>query len=191
MLVLPFTARVWLHRSSQSRIYTDINKIPACKVALVLGCKINPNGSPSVFMKDRLDAAIDLYKAGKAEKLLMSGDNRFSHYNEPQHMHDYAIRHGVPAKDIAMDFAGRRTYDSIYRAKHIFGQDSFIVVSQGWHDDRAIYLADHMGIQAYGLATDKHRKLQAEFRETFASLSAIIDVHIRHPRPVMGKREEI
>lgn len=186
-------ARLWVHVAAGRWVYGDIRKVPACRVALVLGSKVYPSGKLSVMLKDRLDTAIGLYRAGKVERLLMSGDNRASHYNEPQRMRDYALAKGVPSKDVVADFAGRRTYDSVYRARHIWGQRRFIVVSQGFHVDRAVFLARHLGIHAYGLRADKpgHASPRALIRELPASLLAVLDAYLRHPRPVMGKREKI
>lgn len=162
-----------------------------CKVALVLGARVYRSGKLSGPLKDRVDTAIRLYNAGKVEKLLMSGDNRFSHYNEPQCMRDYAVAHGVSAEDVVMDFAGRRTYDSVYRAKHIFGQDKLIVVTQGFHLDRALYLCTRLGVNAYGVPGKWVGRRIYRVREIPASISAVLDTCVWHPRPVMGRREKI
>lgn len=193
LVTSPGIARAYLHFSSGIRIHTDLNSLPHCRVALVLGAGVKPNGRLSTLLKDRADAAIELYRAGKVDKLLMSGDNRVSHYNEPMRLRDYAVAHGVRPEDVLMDFAGRRTYDSVYRAKHIFRQDRLIIVSQRFHLDRAIFLSRHIGVRAYGLGADKpkHFSLRAHVRELGASAGALVDVYLRHPRPVMGRREPI
>lgn len=189
----PVLARLYIHCAAWGRVHNKLRQVPHARVALVLGAKVRPNGSLSVLLADRVDSAIALYKAGVVDKLLMSGDNRFSHYNEPRRMRDYAIKRGVPAKDVAMDFAGRRTYDSVYRAKHIFGIKRMVVVSQRFHLDRAIFLCDRAGVHATGFAADKngHRNMRVEVREYAASLGAIADVYLRKPRPVGGKRESM
>ena len=186
-------ARLATYASARGRIYTDVNRIPKCRVAMVLGAKVHSNGHLSVLLKDRVRVAVELYKAGKAEKLLMSGDNRFTHYNEPQRMADWAIAHGVPKKDIVMDFAGRRTYDSVYRAKHIFGLNKMIVVSQGFHLDRTMFLCRHIGVNAYGMSADVrgHGKIANKLRELPACMGALVDVYLRTPHPVMGKKERV
>lgn len=190
---LPFLAHLYIRGSVRDPIYTGIANVPYCRVALVLGAGITPNGNPHPVLKDRLDTAIALYNTGKVEKLLMTGDNRFSHYNEPRRMCEYAIKHGVPADDVVMDYAGRRTYDSVYRAKHIFGLSKVAVVTQLFHLDRALFLCQHLGVDAFGVAADVpgHSYPRGAARELGASVSAIIDVYVRHPRPVMGKRERI
>lgn len=193
VIASPLLARGCIHLASRGRVNSDIRRIPQARVALVLGAGVRPDGTLSQLLKDRVDAGIRLYKAGKVRKLLMSGDNRVTHYNEPRRMRDYAIEHGVPSDDVAMDFAGRRTYDSAYRARHIFGLREMIVVSQGWHLDRALYLCRHCGVRAWGYAADVpgHGRLRFRLREALASLGALADVHARSPKPVIGKRERI
>jgi SanA protein len=179
--------KLWMHFAARGRIYTNINKAPKCRVALVLGAKIFRSGKLSDVLKDRVDTAIKLYKAGKVEKLLMSGDNRFTHYNEPERMADYAIAQGVPAEDIVMDFAGRRTFDSVYRAKHIFGQDRMIIVTQRFHMDRALFICRTLGVKAYGVPGKYAGSRRSIIREVPAAISAVIDAYILRPTPVMGR----
>ncbi|HEY3298448.1 MAG TPA: ElyC/SanA/YdcF family protein, partial [Armatimonadota bacterium] len=119
------------------------------------------------------------------------GDNSESHYDEPTRMMEYAIAEGVDPADVKMDFAGRRTYDSMYRAKHIFGLNKCVVVSQSYHLDRAIFLARHMGIDAWGYSSDRHDSPRVRMREIPACMSAVFDLYIRHPIPILGNREQI
>jgi SanA protein len=186
-------ARWYIHSNAKGRVYSDVSKIPASRVAMVLGAGIRPDGQLSLLLKDRVNTAIDLYRARKVDKLLMSGDNRFTHYNEPERMKEYAIGRGVPAADIVCDYAGRRTYDSVYRAKHIFGIDKMVIISQEFHLDRAIFLSNRIGIDATGLAADQlgHNTLRATTREMPACLACLIDIYVITPHPVMGKREQI
>jgi len=189
----PVLARLYIHHCARGRVFADVSRVPHRRVALVLGAGIKPDGRLSRLLEDRVQAAIKLYRVGAVEKLLMSGDNRVSHYNEPMRMRNYAIEHGVPRGDVAMDFAGRRTYDSVYRAKHIFGLDRLMVVSQRFHVERALFLCDHIGVKGIGFAADArgHRNPRAEIRELGACLGALIDVYLRSPRPVMGRRERV
>lgn len=189
----PFAARGYLHHVAKDRISSDVADAPHRRVALVLGAKIYPSGHLSTLLRDRVDTAVGLYKAGKCEKLLMSGDNRFSHYNEPDRMREYAVSKGVPPGDIACDYAGRRTYDSMYRAKHIFGLGETLIVSQSFHLDRAIFLCDRLGIDGHGVSADvdSHFNLPAVIREFPACIRAFIDAYAQHPAQVMGKRERI
>ena len=193
VLGAPIAARLAMHSAARGRVYCDVGSVPNCRVAVVLGAGVRPDGTLSTLLQDRVDAGIALYKAGRVEKLLMSGDNSVTHYNEPQRMMEYAVSHGVPPEDVAMDFAGRRTYDSIYRAKRIFGLDKVIIVSQRLHLDRAVFLCDRLDVEGCGFAADKphHNNSKAAIREVPACLSALVDVYILHPTPILGKREKI
>lgn len=118
---------------------------------LVLGCQVKADGTPSHMLEDRLKRAVELYKAGAAPKIIMSGDNGQVEYDEVNTMKAYAIAAGVPSEDIFMDHAGFSTYESIYRASAIFGVEKMIVVTQQYHLYRAIYTAKAFGIEAYGV----------------------------------------
>lgn len=120
---------------------------------LVLGCGVRADGQPSHMLQDRLDTAIQAYQSGLAPKLLMSGDHGSNDYDEVNAMKDYAIARGIPSEDIFMDHAGFSTYESMYRAKAIFGCQKLIIVTQQYHLYRAIYNAQAMGMQATGLSS--------------------------------------
>ncbi|MCQ4638373.1 YdcF family protein [Anaerovorax odorimutans] len=122
---------------------------------LVLGALVRRDGTPSYMLQDRLDVAIKLYKAGAAPKLLLSGDHGQVRYDEVNVMKEYALEAGVPKKDIFLDHAGFSTYDSVYRAKAIFEVERVIVVTQGYHQYRALYGCEKMGIDAWGAAADQ------------------------------------
>lgn len=163
-------------------------------VALVFGAGIYPNGQLTTVLADRVRTAADLYQQGKVSKLLMSGDNRFLDYNEPARMGDYARSLGVPASALAYDYAGRRTYDSCYRAKHIFGQDRLVLVTQAFHLPRALYLCQQFDIDAVGVPADRRSYSAAAWfslRETLARLRAWVDVHVRAPAVVGGEPIDI
>lgn len=119
---------------------------------LVLGCGVRPDGTPSLMLTDRLGTGIALYRAGAAEKLLMSGDHGTEDYDEVNTMKRIAKESGVPSADIFMDHAGFSTYDSVYRAKEIFCAEKVIIVSQKYHLPRALYVAEKLGLDAYGVA---------------------------------------
>ena len=123
---------------------------------IVLGCGIYDNSIPTPLMSDRLDAAIILYNNGVAPKILMSGDHREDDYNEVAVMREYAMAHGVPSEDIFMDHAGLSTYETMYRAKNVFGINKAIVVTQEYHLYRSLYLASAMGIDADGAIAVGH-----------------------------------
>jgi len=190
LIALPIISKIWVHSFARNHIYT-VASVPHNRVALVLGCKVQKNGKLSESLASRCDMAIELYKARKVNKLLMSGDNRFIRYNEPEHMRNYAIEQGVPAKDVVTDFAGRRTYDSIYRAKHVFGLNQLTVVTQDFHIDRSLFLCKIIGVDACGVPARAVGNARSKIREVPACMGAIIDAYLRQPRPVMGKKEKI
>ena len=119
---------------------------------MVLGAEVKPDGTPSKMLKDRLDKAIELYRSGAAPKLLMSGDDGQVEYNEVKVMMQYAVDAGVPEKDIFLDHAGFSTYESLYRAQYIFGVKSAIVVTQKYHEYRALYIGQRLGIDVKGVS---------------------------------------
>ena len=170
--------------------------VPVRRVAIVFGAEVKKDGTPSAVLRDRVQTAVELYKNGKVEKLLMSGDNRFVDYNEPESMRQYAISLGVPDEAIILDYAGRRTYDTCYRAKEIFQVDSAILVTQGFHLPRALFLCNAFGVEAVGVKADKYYYLKRlrlvwYIRETLATTQAVWDVYVRHPLPVLGEPEPI
>ncbi len=169
--------------------------VPPKRVAIVFGAEIYRDGTPSAILKDRIEAAVALYQAGKVAWLLMSGDNQFPGYNEPAAMRRYAMQLGVPEQAIVMDAAGLRTYDTCYRAGAVFGVDDAILVTQGWHLQRALFTCNMLGVQAIGVPSDGPRRYSLErrtywaLREVPATLGAFWDVWISHPLPVLGTPE--
>jgi SanA protein len=143
-----------------------------------------------------VDTAAQLYFAGKVEKLLMSGDNRFVDYNEPESMRQYALSLGVPESAIVLDYAGRRTYDTCYRARAIFGVESAILVTQNFHLSRALFTCNALGLKAQGVEANnyyylKRYRLYWNIREQFATVGAFWDVYVSKPLPVLGEPEPI
>lgn len=122
---------------------------------VVLGASVRPDGTPSDILADRLEVAVDLYKAGAARAIIVSGDNRTSHYNESDAMKTYCVSLGVPSDDVYVDHAGNTTYESMYRAQAVFGAKRIIVATQAYHLYRAMFIADCLGMDAWGVATDK------------------------------------
>jgi vancomycin permeability regulator SanA len=180
---------------ARGQVYTAA-EVPARRVAVVFGAGLWRNGTPTPVLIDRVTEAANLYFAGKVEKLLMSGDNRFVDYNEPEAMRQLALSLGVPDDAIVLDYAGRRTYDTCYRAKAIFGVTEAILVTQAFHMPRAIYLCNHLGVDSVGVESDlrtyrKSSMLTWNLRELLATTAALWDVNIGHPVPVLGKQEPI
>ncbi len=174
----------------------SIENAPHVRVAIVFGAGLQRNGTPSPILRDRVETAVHLYNAGKVEKLLMSGDNRFVYYNEPGAMRDYAIALGVPEKDIVLDYAGRRTYDTCYRARHIFAVDAAILVTQSFHLPRALLTCNNLGVQSNGVPADVRSYRHSSYaywylREVPATTIAFWDVWVARPLPVLGKPEPI
>jgi SanA protein len=169
---------------------------PARRVAIVFGAQVRRDGTPSAVLRDRVQTAVALYQSGKVEKVLMSGDNRFEDYNEPESMRQYALSLGMSDSDIVLDYAGRRTYDTCYRAKEIFGVDSAILVTQGFHLPRSLFLCKAFGIDAVGVESEnyyylKRSRLIWNTRELFATVQSLLDVYLLQPLPVLGEPEPI
>lgn len=172
------------------------DKAPQAPVAIVFGAGLMRDGSPTPILRDRVATAAELYFNGKVEKILMSGDNRFIDYNEPQAMKEFALELGVPEQDIVLDYAGRRTYDTCYRAKSIFGVEQALLVTQHYHQPRALITCNGLGLPANGVESDKRsynpRSMRFwRVREIPATLMAFIEVFITRPQPVLGEPEPI
>jgi SanA protein len=180
---------------SMNRIYKN-EEAPASRLAIVFGAGLRRDGSPTAILRDRVETAAALYFSGKVEKILMSGDNSYEYYNEPGSMKEYALSLGVPETAIVMDYAGRRTYDTCYRAKAIFGVEEALLVTQGFHLPRALFLCNALGIDSYGIEANNNsyrsRSLMIwNIREQVATLGAFIDVFVSNPLPVLGAPEPI
>lgn len=142
---------------------------------LVLGCGVREDGTPSDMLRDRLTRGLALYDAGAAPKLLMSGDHGRADYDEVNTMKAVAVTAGVPSADIFMDHAGFSTYESIYRAKEIFEAKRIIIVTQEYHLYRALYLAEKLGLEAWGVAADYHRYAGQPVRDAREVLARVKD----------------
>ena len=188
-------SRVAMILSTLGQTY-DLASVPSAQVALVPGAGITADGRPTAALRDRIDGAIELYRAGKVQKILVSGDNSSIHYNEPGVMANYAIEQGIPEYDVVIDYAGRRTYDTCYRAKEIFGLDSVIITTQNYHLPRMVFLCDQFGLETYGLPVEQSNYIQRRYvfwniREIFATVSAYLDVYLLKPEPILGTPEPI
>ncbi len=193
--LLVLAARLTTGLYARPKIYSS-SEVPTRRVAIVFGAGLWRDGSATPVLYDRVQTAAELYHAGKVEVLLMSGDNRFVDYNEPAVMREVALSLGVPEEAIVLDYAGRRTYDTCYRARDIFQVDEVILVTQAFHLPRALYLCNQLGVEAVGVEADQriYRKssmLYWNLRELMATLNALWEVHISHPIPVLGDPEPI
>lgn len=175
----------------------SVEATPARPVAIVFGAGLRRDGSPSPVLRDRVSAAARLYFAGKVDKLLMSGDNLDISHNEPGAMREYALSLGVPDQDIVLDYAGQRTYDTCYRALHIFEVEQAVLVTQAFHLPRAIYTCNMLGVDAIGVAADPRQYISRALaywhaRELPATLVALYEVHFSRPLPIfLGDPEPI
>jgi SanA protein len=187
-----FLPRLTTALHARRRVFS-VGEVPARRVAVVFGAGITPDGRPTPDLAYRVGTAAELYFAGKAEKLLMSGDNRFVNYDEPTAMRRYAMTLGVPGEAIVLDYAGRRTYDTCYRARDVFQVQDVILVTQSYHLPRALYTCDALGIEAIGVAAGQSASshLLDNVREVFATALALGDVHLFHPVPILGAPEPI
>lgn len=173
-----------------------IDNVPSDRVAIVFGAGLRYDGTPTAILRDRVDTAVELYHQGKVNKLLMSGDNSFVDYNEPEAMRQYALSLGIPDQDIALDYAGRRTYDTCYRASAIFQVSSAILVTQNFHLPRALFLCNSFGVESNGVPANNiyFRKISRfiwNVRELFATTQAVWDVYVTKPLPILGEPEPI
>lgn len=190
LLAAPLSLSAWVQSRYRAYIYAAPADVPQRPVAIVFGAGYLPGGRLSDALADRMETAIDLYEAGKVNKLLLTGDNRFADYNEPAAMAAYAQARGVPDQDLVLDYAGRRTYDSCYRAVAIFGVERAVLVTQAFHLPRALYTCDRLGLDAVGVVADRHRYLRSPWytlRELAALARAWLDVNLLKPTPVLGE----
>lgn len=184
-----------VHCGAKGRVFTDeqLADVPSCRAAVVLGCSERlSNGMRNQFFLKRIKAAAELYKAGKVNVIIVSGDNHSKGYDEPTDMKNALVRQGIPEERIVCDYAGFRTLDSVVRADRVFGQKRFLVVSQGFHVRRAVFLARGNGIDAYGYAAEDVEKcfsLKTRLREQLAVMAAAVDVVIRRKPHFLGKPE--
>ena len=152
---------------------------------MVLGCQVKEGGEPSHMLRDRLQRGVETYQYGVSEKLLMTGDHGRTDYNEVETMKQYAIDEGVESENIFMDHAGFSTYESIYRAKEVFGVKKMVIITQEYHLYRALYIAEKLGIEAYGVASDHHiyaGQIMRDLREVLAKAKDFVTT-IAKPEP--------
>jgi SanA protein len=195
ILFAMFFPRFVTYVNARQLVY-NVEDSPVNRVAIVFGAGLWGDGKPTVVLRDRVATATELYFSGKVDKLLMSGDNSTIYYNEPGAMKEYAIELGVPEGAIVLDYAGRRTYDSCYRASAIFEVRHATLVTQSFHLPRALYICNALGISSTGVKADQRTYRQGSLmwwslREVPATLVAFWEVHITKPTPVLGEPEPI
>lgn len=189
-------SNVWVNSYTRSYLYDDVKKIPKKNVAMVLGTSRElKNGRKNLFFNYRIQATVKLYKANKINLIVVSGDNSTTHYDEPTMMKEELVKRGIPACKITCDFAGFRTFDSVLRMWKVFGQTSFTIISQKFHNQRAVFIGRKYGLDVIGYnASDivGANGFKTHVREYFARAKAVIDLYIWPARAkFLGDKEKL
>jgi SanA protein len=193
-IVILMCFNFYIKQKYNSKIVREVEKTTNTKVAIIFGAGIRNNGEPSAALAYRLNSGIELYKQGKVQKLLLSGDNRIKTHDELTCMAAYCQKAGIDTADIFLDYAGFDTYSTIYRAKAIFGVEEAILVSQKFHLGRALFIADKLGLKAQGLAAENISRLSTRrslMREYLASAKAAIDCARNRQPKFLGEKVAI
>jgi SanA protein len=194
-LVMIIAANYLISVNAKSKIFSNVSFLPRNKVGLVLGTKkLLKNGKVNLFFKNRIDATCELYRAGKIEFVLVSGDNGSLIYDEPTDMRNELIKKGIPENRIFLDYAGFRTLDSVVRAHKVFGQNSITIISQKFHNERAIYLAERHGLKAIGFNAKEvggHGGIKTKIREYFARVKVFVDLILNVQPKFLGESIDI
>ena len=199
LIILSLVSILWanstINKQTESRMYSDTDSIPENNVGLLLGTsKFLRNGNSNQYFENRISATIQLYKAGKIKNVVISGDNSKKDYNEPEDMKNELIKRGIPEDRIYLDFAGFRTYDSVFRMKEIFGQDRFTIISQEFHNQRAVYIASALKLNAIGFNAkdvNAYNGFKTKIREKFARVKMFIDLIFDKKPKFLGDKIEI
>lgn len=196
LIAVVAACNIWVLGSCSGRLYSDVEAVPHTRVAVLLGT--NPKtktGKMNYFYKHRIDAAVKLYQYGKIDRILISGDNSKPTYSEPDAMKDDLVAAGMPDSVIYLDFAGFSTYDSMVRAKKVFGLSKFVVISQDFHNRRAVYIARQNGIDAIGFNVQntlfRKWRIKMELREILARVKAVGEVVMNKKPHFLGEPIEI
>jgi SanA protein len=189
-------SNLWIVKSTKNRVFSDLSKVPHHRIALVLGTSHRTaKGDPNPFFEKRIETAAELYKKGKIDHLILSGDNRTIYYNEPMAMLKALLKKGVPASAITLDYAGLRTLDSIVRCKEIFGQSKFIIITQPFHSYRALFISRYHDINAIAMVAEEpdfEYSFKVRIREYLARTKAVLDLYVLKTTPrFLGQKEEV
>jgi SanA protein len=186
-LLIILVCNFWVIKSTRSQIFNDVSKIENRTVGLLLGTsKLNRYGKPNLYFKYRIAAAASLYKAGKIKHIIVSGDNSKTEYDETTDMHDALVDAGIPDSCITLDYAGFRTLDSVVRCLKIFGQNDVIIISQEFHNERALFIANYYKMNALAFSAEEvpaSYSLRTTAREYFAKCKAVLDLYVLHKEP--------
>lgn len=187
---------IWVVQSTSDQVYDDLNKLPGHRVALVLGTSHRlAGGGSNPFFEHRMETAAKLYKLGKVDRFILSGDNSTQYYNEPLAMQKALIARGIPEAAITLDYAGLRTLDSVVRSKKIFGQDKITIITQPFHSYRAVFISNYYNMDAVAMVADEPDlgfSFRTLVREYFARPKAVLDLYILKTDPqFLGEKEEL
>jgi SanA protein len=195
LALILFVSNIWIVKSTESKVYSDLSKLPEHRVALVLGTSYRRvGGGPNPYFEKRIETAARLYKMGKIDHFILSGDNRTMFYNEPWEMRKALIRAGVPETAITLDYAGLRTLDSVVRSKKIFGQDKITIITQPFHSYRALFISEYYEIDAVAMVADEplDQSFRMRVRECLARTKAVLDLYVFKTSPkYLGQKEQI
>ncbi len=195
LLFVIAASNIVIHLYSTNRLFDKLDMVPIHKTAIVLGTsRLLKNGQPNPWFYNRMNAAAQLYHAGKVRYIILSGDNRSIYYNEPEQMRRELVKAEVPDSVLYLDYAGLRTLDSMVRSREIFGQDSIIVVSQKFHNQRAVFLARAYGIYAVGFNApdpEAHPLTRVLTREMFARVKVFFDLITGKQPRFLGEEIEV
>lgn len=194
--VVAIALDAWIGAQTSDACFDELDRVPAAPVALVLGCSPRlPDGRANLYFLRRIDAAVELYRAGRVQALIVSGEGRRADDDEPTAMKAALVAAGVPEERVYCDFAGFRTLDSVARADLVFGQRRIVVVSQRFHAERAVYLARERGMEAFGYcarAVGGFAGMRIRAREVVARAAALVDAHVLDTKPrFSGPRIEV
>lgn len=198
LLLLLFISgcNIWIVKSTEDRVFSDIKLLPDHRIGLVLGTSHRAaGGGPNPFFQKRIEMAATLYAMGKIDHFILSGDNRTIYYNEPIEMQKALISRGVPASAITLDYAGLRTLDSVVRSKKIFGQNKITIITQPFHSYRAVFISRYYDMDAVAMVAgdpSPDHTLKVRVREYLARAKAVLDLYIFKTTPrFLGEKEEI
>lgn len=195
-IIVLITCNVWIVKSTEDQVFSDLSKLPNHRIALVLGTSYRSvGGGPNPFFEYRIKMAAELYRLGKIDHFILSGDNRTMFYNEPVEMRKALIRAGVPNTAITLDYAGLRTLDSVVRSKAIFGQDKITIITQTFHSYRALFISNFYGIDAVAMVAEDpelDRTFKVRLREYLARTKAVLDLYVFDTAPRhLGEKENL
>ena len=194
-IIAVFAANYFIEKNAENKTFSEVSKIKKNKVGLVLGtAKMLNSGYVNLYFTHRINATVALYKAGKIDFVVVSGDNGNKNYDEPTDFKEELVKNGIPENKIFLDYAGFRTLDSVVRIKEIFSQNSVTIISQKFHNERAIYLAKHFDIKAVGFnAKDVSGRygLKVQIREYLARVKVFVDIIFKVEPKFLGEKIEV